>query len=114
MASDKAKAVRSPSWFEPALSMPNVLEKNFATALLMAAGDINEGGETALQDGSDKLEASGSTFYPFFMHSVFMGLAPPFSEFLYAVLHHYKLHALHLHPNSVLLLSISPFTVKHP
>ena len=51
----------------------------------------------------------GGTFYPFFLHNVFMGLAPPFSNFFYAILRHYKLHALHLHPNSILLLSIFAF-----
>ena len=59
--------------------------------------------------GSTKPEALGSTFYPFFMHSVFAGLVPPFSEFFYAVLRHYKLHTLHLNPISILLLSIFAF-----
>ena len=40
------------------------------------------------------------------MSAVIAGLLPPFSEFFYAVLRHYKLQALHLHPNSILLLSI--------
>ena len=31
---------------------------------------------------------------------------PPFSDFFYEVLGHYGLQALHLHPNSILLLSI--------
>ena len=43
------------------------------------------------------------------MSSIVAGLVPPFSDFFYAVLSHYKLHALHLHPNSVLLLSIFTF-----
>ena len=62
-----------------------------------------------LRAGSDKAEPSGSTFYPFFMNSVVAGLVPPFSDFFYAVLGHYKLHAFHLDPNSVLLLSIFAF-----
>ena len=33
-------------------------------------------------------------------------MVPPFSDFFYEVLDHYGLQALHLHPNSVLLLSI--------
>ena len=37
------------------------------------------------------------------------GWFPPFSDFFYAILSHYKLHALHLHPNSILLLSIFAF-----
>ena len=31
---------------------------------------------------------------------------PPFSEFFHVILHQYNLQALHLHPNSVLLLAI--------
>ena len=112
MASNKAKVVCSPSWFEPALCAPTFSGKNLAAALLMMAGDSNEGKETTLWVGSAEPESSDSTFYPFFMHSVFAGLVPPFSDFLYAVLSHYNHHALHLHPNSVLLLSIFAFYCK--
>ena len=38
--------------------------------------------------------------------SVAVGLVPPFSDFFYEALDHYGLQALHLHPNSVLLMSI--------
>ena len=40
------------------------------------------------------------------MNAVVAGLVPPFFEFFYAVLRHYRLQALHLHPNFVQLLSI--------
>ena len=43
------------------------------------------------------------------MSSIIAGLVPPFSEFFYAILRHYGLQALHLHPNSILLLSIFAF-----
>src|SRR4051812_49331033 len=56
--------------------------------------------------GSDAPEGQGSTFYPFFVTSITAGLVPPFSEFFLAVLRHYSLQALHLQPNSVLLLAI--------
>ena len=109
MAPRKVKVSSSPAWYEPALDVPNVSEKNLAITRLLTAGDSNVGEETALRVGSTKPEASGSTFYPFFWHSVFMGLVPPFSDFFYAVLGHYNLHAHHLHPNSILLLSIFAF-----
>ena len=48
----------------------------------------------------------GITFYPFFMSTIIAGLVPPLSEFFLAVLRQYNPHALHLHPNSVLLLAI--------
>ena len=81
-------------------------EKNLALTRLMTAAQGSEMGETALHPGSAPPEDKGSTFYPFFMSAVIAGLVPPFSEFFYAVLRHYKLQALHLDPNSVLLLSI--------
>ena len=43
------------------------------------------------------------------MHSVFTGMVPPFSRFFFAILHHYGLHALHIHANSILLLSLFAF-----
>lgn len=43
------------------------------------------------------------------MSSIVAGPVPPFSDFFYAVLRHYRLQALHLHPNSVLLLSTFAF-----
>ena len=63
-------------------------------------------GETELRLASDVPEPEESTFFPFFSSIVAVGLVPPFSDFFYEVLDHYGLQALHLHPNSVLLLSI--------
>ena len=48
-------------------------------------------------------------FFPFFLHSLFAGLVPPFSRFFFAILDHYQIHALHLQPNSVFLLSVFAF-----
>ena len=104
MATDKAKVTRSPSWFEPALSTPTVMEKNRAAMRMPTAGENNEKGKTELRAGFVVPEASKSSFYPFFMSSIVAGLVPPFSDFLYAVLQHYGLQALHLYPNTVLLL----------
>ena len=81
-------------------------EKNLAAMRLMTAAQGSEMGETGLQAGSAMPEAKGGTFYPFFTSTVIAGLVPPFSKFFYALLRHYRLQALHLHPNSVLLLSI--------
>ena len=64
------------------------------------------GGATKLRLASDVPEPEGSTFFPFFSSGVAVGLVPPFSDFFYEVLDHYGLQALHLHPYSVLLLSI--------
>ena len=43
------------------------------------------------------------------MSSIVAVSVPPFSDFFYSILSHYKIHALHLHPNSILPLSIFAF-----
>ena len=106
MAPRKAKADASLAWYASALDAPAVSEKSLATMRLLTAEGSNEKGETELRDGSVVPEAQGSTFYPFFMNVIVACLVPPFSDFFYVVLRHYRLHALHLHLNSVLLLSI--------
>ena len=109
MAPRKTKVDSPPAWYEPALEAPNVSAKNLAVMQLLTAGENNEKGETVLQAGSAVPEAPKSFFYPFFMGSMAAGFVPPFSDFFYAVLQYYGLQALHLHPNSVLLLSIFAF-----
>ena len=73
---------------------------------MLLAGENNERGQTELRVASDVPEPEGSTIFPFFTSSITAGLVPPFSDFFYEVLGHYRLQALHLHPNSILLLSI--------
>ena len=109
MAPRRVKPASSPAWYELALDAPNVSEKNLAATRLLTAGESNKKGKTGLRAGSDVPEPEGSTFYPFFMSSIVAGLVPPFSDFFYSVLSHYKIHALHLQPNSILLLSIFAF-----
>ena len=106
MAPRRVKPASSPAWYEPALDAPNVSEKNLAATRLLTAGESNERGKTELRAGSAVPEPVGSTSFPFFMSSVVAGLVPPFSDFFYEVLGHYGLQVLHIHPNSILLLSI--------
>ena len=93
------------AWYSPALDPPNVSEKNLARTRQMMAAQGNDGA-AALKVGSALPEDKGSTFYPLFVSAIAAGLVPPFSEFFLSILHHYNLQALHLHPNSVLLLAI--------
>ena len=109
MVPRKPKVDSPPAWYEPALEAPNVSAKNLAATRLLTVGENNEKGKTELRAGSAVPEASKSSFYPFFMSSIVTGLVPPFSDFFYAVLQHYGLPTLHLHPNSILLLSIFAF-----
>ena len=93
------------AWYSSALDSPNVSEVSLARLRRMAvAQGIN--GAKVLKAGSATPEGQGSTFNPFFVSAIAAGLVPPFSKFFFSVLRHYKLQALHLHPNSVLLLTI--------
>ena len=71
---------------------------------MVVAQGIN--GAKVFKAGSALPEGQGSTFYPLFVRAIAAGLVPPFSEFFFSVLRHYNLQALHVHPNSVLLLVI--------
>ena len=70
----------------------------------LVAGQTNEHGASALQAARFGRFPQG--FYPIFLHAITAGLVPPYSPFLEAVLEFYKIQLLHLHPNSVLILSI--------
>ena len=87
------------AWYSSALDSPNVSEASLARLRRMAATQV-------FKAGSATPEGQGSTFYPFFVSAIAAGLVPHFSEFFFSVLRHYKLQALHLHPNPILLLAI--------
>ena len=95
---------RAPAkaWYSPALDSLNVSETSLAR--MVAAQGID--GAKVFKAGSTLLEGQGSTFYLLFVSAIAADLVPPFSEFFFSVLRHYNLQALHLHPNSVHLLSI--------
>ena len=70
----------------------------------LAAAETNAHGATRMRPpGSHQLRAG---YYPIFLHTLFVGLVPPFSHFLMAILDRYQIQLLHLHPNSILILSI--------
>ena len=48
MAPRRVKPASSPAWYEPALDVPNILEKNLAAARLLTMGESNEKGKTEL------------------------------------------------------------------
>ena len=93
------------AWYSSALDSPNMSEASLARLRQMATAWGIDGAKV-FKAGSATPEGQGSTFYPFFVSAIAAGLVPPFSEFFFPVLRHYKLQALHLHPNSVLLLAI--------
>ena len=93
------------AWYSSSLDSPNVSEASLAQLRRMVAAQGIDGAKV-FKAGSATPEGQGSTFYPFFVSAIAAGLVPPFSKFFFSVLRHYKLQALHLHPNSVLLLAI--------
>src|SRR3954465_8154192 len=93
------------AWFAPVVDSPNVSEASLAQLRRMAAARGIDGAQV-FKVGSATPEGRGSTFYPLFVSSIAAGLVPPFFELFLSVLHHYDLQALHLHPNSILLLAI--------
>ena len=93
------------AWYSPALDPPNVSGASLALVRQMAEAQGITRAE-AFKAGSAIPEGRGSAFYPLFVSAIVAGLVPPFSEFFHAVLRQYNLQALHLHPNSVLLLAI--------
>ena len=99
------------AWYLPALDLPSVSEASLARMRWMVAAQGIDGAQVFKAESASP-EASGSTFYPLFVSAIAAGLVPPFSEFFLAVLRQYNLQALHLHPNSVLLLAISPIIVR--
>ena len=93
------------AWYSPALDSPNVSETSLAQMRWMVAAQGIDGAKV-FKAGSALPEGQGNTFYPLFVSAIAASQVPPFSEFFFSVLRHYDLQALHLHPNSVLLLVI--------
>ena len=88
--------------FEPALTGFRFKEAQLDKVRHMAASETNEHGASVLKPADN----AGGGLYPIFMHTLFAGLVPPFSDFFLAVLERYQIQILHLHPNSILILSI--------
>ncbi|KAE8767865.1 hypothetical protein D1007_60700 [Hordeum vulgare] len=91
--------------------MPSRISKveDLGPLLPFMAGDTKAGGATAIWPGSAVPSSLVKITYLFFLHSIYARLVPSFSEFFYATLSHYQIRALHLQPNSVLLLAIFNF-----
>ncbi|KAE8799932.1 hypothetical protein D1007_24629 [Hordeum vulgare] len=90
---------------ECALSKDAVL----VLVLLWTVAGSNEHGRTTIWLGAIEERPVSKAVYPFFLHNIFPGLVSPFSPFFTTILNHYGIQALHLQPNSVLLLSVFTF-----
>ena len=106
-ATRKDKEPVAPAELEPALLRSTIQNREVLDKVLpMTACDHNEWGATQIWPGSRNARELEATTFPLFIHTIFAGLLPPFSDFFCAILDHYQIHALHLQPNSVLLLAI--------
>ena len=53
-----------------------------------------------------------ATEVPLHLHALWAGLIPPFSDFFNDVLSHYQVNALHLDPQSIILLAVFAFVCE--
>ena len=104
---DESASSRQGGLLKPALDKSHILnEEGLNKVRQAAASKTNEWSSTKLKQAGAPLDQSGAHFYPIFLQTLFAGLGPPFSNFFRAVLEFYEIQLLHLHPNSVLILSI--------
>ncbi|KAE8817963.1 retrotransposon protein [Hordeum vulgare] len=75
----------------------------------MVAAILSEWGPTKILPSSAPFAELSATSITLHLLALFSGLLPPFSEFLDVVHAHYQIHALHLDPRSVLLVSSFAF-----
>ncbi|KAE8792489.1 hypothetical protein D1007_32958 [Hordeum vulgare] len=112
-AGNKGKAVAPLASVAPTelALLPSHASKTEDLGLMLQfmAGHSHEWRETNIWPGSATPRSLVRFAYPFFLHSVYVGLVPPFHALFYTTLSHYQILALHLQPNSGLLLSIFPF-----
>jgi hypothetical protein len=118
-ASTSAAASKKASTFAMAPAARPALEKSriynaegLQKIRPLVGSETNEWGATAVKSGSVMPAKLSAIEYPFFLHSIVVGLVPPFSPFFHAILEHYQIHALHLQPNAIAILSIFAFTCE--
>ncbi|KAE8793365.1 hypothetical protein D1007_31948 [Hordeum vulgare] len=95
----------APPLLECALSK----DADLAPVLPRTAAEPNEHGWTLIWPGTAPKRPASKEVYPFFLHSISARLVPPFSSFFTAIQNHYGIQPLHLHPNSILLMSVFAF-----
>jgi hypothetical protein len=76
------------------------------------ASATNKHGITGVKPGATASIDLTDDDTPFFYHAVLAGLVPPFSPFFLATVDHYQIQALHLHPNSILILSVFAYACE--
>ncbi|KAE8785822.1 erythrocyte binding protein-like [Hordeum vulgare] len=89
----------------PALGRSRVLNREGLDSILpMVVANTSKWGPTKILSASIPTTELSATAIALHVLTLFSGLLPPFSEFFDVVLEHYQIHALHIDPESVLLL----------
>jgi hypothetical protein len=78
----------------------------------MVGSKNSEWGATRIWHGRTPWHTLPMTVQPFFLFSIFVGLVPPFSPFLLAILETYGIQAIHLHPKSIALLAVFAYACE--
>ena len=100
------------SWpvLEPALERSTVInQEGLAKIRPTLAADSNERKATTAWPASRAMIDMEATEIPIHLHALLAGLIPPFSDFFNAIISHYQIDALHLDPQSIILLAVFAF-----
>ena len=81
-------AVARGAALEGAMPPTRVTAAAIARVRHLAAASTNEHGATEMRPAGSRLTEG---FYPIFLHTLYAGLVPPFSEFLLAILEGYQI-----------------------
>lgn len=103
---DKGKETKEvvPAEPTPALFEPEFKDAKSLKQFRFLVGGGNEWGPTKIKPAGSPNE--DVTVVPTFLYFRTAGLVTPFFDFFLAVLDHYRIHMLHLHPNVVLVLAV--------
>ncbi|KAE8784143.1 hypothetical protein D1007_42315 [Hordeum vulgare] len=100
---------QGPAPIHPLMECAISKDVDLTPVLPCTTAESSEHGWTEIWRDATTRQPASMAVYPFFLHRVFAGLVPPFSSFFTAIMKHSGIHALHLQPNSILLLSVFAF-----
>ncbi|KAE8777545.1 hypothetical protein D1007_49656 [Hordeum vulgare] len=105
---------RKPEWHGPAPASPLLdcalsKDADLVPVLPLTTAESSKHWRTLIWPSVVEERPAPGVVYPFFLHNIYAGLVPPFSRFFTAIFDHYGIQALHLQPNSILLLSVFAF-----
>ncbi|KAE8779923.1 hypothetical protein D1007_47035 [Hordeum vulgare] len=103
------RETQGPAVAPPLLECALSKDVDLTLVLPWTAAESSEHGRILIWPGTIAKRPASKAVYPFFLHSVFAVLVLPFSSFFTAFLNHYGIQALHLQPNSILLMSVFAF-----